>query len=381
MGAVISKKNNYMQRQWELFSCLLLYPFVYLLSKLFKGPINTKALTLKSGEKIDLTYVSLFDYLLQGITHVWKNQVYLIGTHQGEYPGVVSLFLMQELTLLPNRNAVNADQVYLKNQGIITNIKILFKFLILSFFIKNYKVTKETYSLLDVSFSNITIKDVLTKLSNSNDSEQKKIVSFVNAHCLNLAVENNDFKRILSHSDLVLPDGIGVQMACRMKGYFLKDNVNGTDLFPLLLKVIQEKNKSIFLLGGTAEVNKNLILFLEKNFPNLNITGGHHGHFNEKENEAVIDLINHHQPDYLFVAFGVPKQEVWIHQHKDKINAKVLLAVGGLFDFYSGKNRRAPHWMREFGLEWIYRIYQEPKRMWRRYIVGNPKFLYRVYKS
>ena len=113
-------------------------------------------------------------------------------------------------------------------------------------------------------------------------SKTKNVVSFVNAHCLNVAFENNNYAHILKKSDLVLPDGIGVQMGCRIKGYHLKDNVNGTDLFPRLLDLMIQEGLSVYLLGGTQSVNNDLMSFLKKNYPNLKIAGGHHGHFDMK---------------------------------------------------------------------------------------------------
>ena len=286
---------------------------------------------------------------------------------------------MQELTLFPGRNLEDANQSYLTERNFFSDWGCLVKFLFLGLVIRTYEVEKDEYELLNVNFSNFTYEDTLERIKNFSISKTKNVVSFVNAHCLNVAFEDKNYAHILKKSDLVLPDGIGVQMGCRIKGYHLKDNVNGTDLFPRLLELMIKEGLSVYLLGGTKVVNGDLMSFLHKNYPDLKIAGGHHGHFDhENDSEEIVDEINRLNSDVLLVAFGVPRQEIWIDKNIEKINSNVVMGVGGLFDFYSGKNKRAPQWVRELGLEWIYRIYQEPKRMWRRYVIGNPKFIFRV---
>ena len=113
----------------------------------------------------------------------------------------------------------------------------------------------------------------------------------------------------------------------------------------------------------------------------MKIVGYMSGYFDVAKEGSVIDAINARKPDLLLVAMGVPKQEKWICRNKDKVNSKIIIAVGGFFDFMAGTNRRAPKFMRRLGMEWIYRIYQEPKRMWRRYVFGIPEFLYHTLKE
>ncbi len=289
---------------------------------------------------------------------------------------------MQDLTLFPGRDVVDANKTYLRDRSFFSDWKYLIKFLYLGLIVRTYETEKDKYALLNVEFSNFTYSETLDTIKSFAKSKKKNVVNFVNAHCLNVAFENLKYSEVLSKSDLVLPDGMGVQMGCRLQGYHLKDNVNGTDLFPLLLKLIIEESLSVYLLGGTEEVNIGLTETLRRDYPTLSIAGGHHGHFNlQKRNDSIIEEINKSGAEVLLVAFGVPAQEFWINDNLPLLNSNVVMGVGGLFDFYSGKNKRAPQWIRELGLEWIYRIYQEPKRMWRRYVVGNPKFLYRVIRG
>ena len=361
-------------------------PIIFPISFFHRGPTNKRILKFANGDQLEISFRSFYDYLLQGIVYFYQGKVELIGL-EGDgisiiKPGIITRFLMQELTLFPGRNVAEANNTYLGNHNFFSDWKMLFKFLFLGLIIKTYELEKSHYSILGVEFSNTSYDEALKCIEKLKSETSPKVISFVNAHCLNISYEQDDYRKILIQSDLILPDGIGIQMGCRLKGFHLKDNVNGTDLFPLLIHQMISTNSSVYLLGGTIEVNNKLNEYLTQNYPKLKITGRHHGHFNhETESDEVIQKINESPSDYLLVAFGVPAQEIWINRYKEKINASVMIGVGGLFDFYSGKNKRAPQWMRELGLEWIYRIYQEPSRMWRRYVIGNPKFILRVLRS
>ena len=120
---------------------------------------------------------------------------------------------------------------------------------------------------------------------------------------------------------------------------------------------------------------------LEEKYPYLNIVGTKSGYFDwASDSPGIVNEINDSKANILLVAFGVPLQEKWIDENINKLNSQVIMGVGGLFDFYSGQMKRAPKWMREVGMEWLFRLIKEPKRMWKRYIIGNPLFIYRVYK-
>jgi N-acetylglucosaminyldiphosphoundecaprenol N-acetyl-beta-D-mannosaminyltransferase len=143
----------------------------------------------------------------------------------------------------------------------------------------------------------------------------------------------------------------------------------------------EKKSYSLFLFGAKPGIAEKMKKKLEGKFPELKIGGVRNGFFDwKKDTRAIVDEINASQANILLVAFGVPLQERWIYENAPKLKPEVIMGVGGLFDFYSGEMNRAPKWMREVGLEWLYRLMKEPKRMWKRYIIGNPLFLYRVYK-
>ncbi|MEM7259394.1 MAG: WecB/TagA/CpsF family glycosyltransferase, partial [Pseudomonadota bacterium] len=171
----------------------------------------------------------------------------------------------------------------------------------------------------------------------------------------------------------------GISLACRMIGERLQANLNGTDLLPELCELAEVENFTLYLLGAAPGVASRMQENLSQTYPGLKVVGEHHGYFDhDTESAAVIEKINSVKPNIVLVAFGAPMQEKWIHQHHQLIDSNVLIGVGGLFDFYSGDKRRAPLWMRKSGIEWMYRLYLEPGRLWRRYIIGNPLFLLRI---
>lgn len=234
-------------------------------------------------------------------------------------------------------------------------------------------------SVLDVRFLNISMDRALALLENTIISGGKEAVSFINADCLNISVRDSEYRKLLNSQNIVLPDGAGIRIACRLVGERMAANLNGTDLLPPLCELSKTKGFKIFLLGAAEGVGQRMKANLESTYPGLEIVGEQHGYFNhETDTDKVIENINALNPNIVLVAFGAPRQEKWIRQYIDKIDANLLLGVGGLFDFYSGDKKRAPLWMRNTGLEWVYRLYLEPGRLWRRYIIGNPLFLFRV---
>jgi N-acetylglucosaminyldiphosphoundecaprenol N-acetyl-beta-D-mannosaminyltransferase len=209
----------------------------------------------------------------------------------------------------------------------------------------------------------------------------KSHIAFVNPDCLNISYIHHAYKKILISAERVLPDGIGIHVGCRMLGVSLKANVNGTDLFPRLCERIAEQNISLFLLGAHPGIAEQVANKMQQLYPSLSIAGTHHGYFDRTEEKGVIDDINSSKAEILLVAFGAPKQELRLAKHREQLTVPILIGVGGLFDFYSDRISRAPQWVREIGMEWVWRLVQEPGRMWRRYIIGNPLFLYRVWRQ
>lgn len=201
--------------------------------------------------------------------------------------------------------------------------------------------------------------------------------NFANAHCLNLAYRDPEYRRILNQSAAVWPDGSGIKLAGRLLGFSIPENVNGTDMFPLLCS----GKYSIWLLGAAPGVAEQAAERVRGQFPAVRIAGTCHGFFaDDGEERRALDAVNAANPDLLLVALGVPKQEKWMAAHLHELRCGAVIGVGGLLDFMSGRIPRAPHWLRRLGLEWSWRLAMEPARLFRRYVIGNPLFVCRVVK-
>ncbi|GGI67227.1 exopolysaccharide biosynthesis polyprenyl glycosylphosphotransferase [Shewanella gelidii] len=242
------------------------------------------------------------------------------------------------------------------------------------------------FKIMGLTFSNLTMVQVLADI-NERVMRPRHIgqrstltqYAFVNADCVNISHRNATYREQLNRCEHLLADGSGVRLASLWHGFGLKDNLNGTDLFPALCKQASEQGHRIFLLGGQDGIAETAANNMLKRFPELQIAGTHHGFFSDAT--PIIEQINQSQADILLVAMGAPKQDLWIAEHTSQLNVAIAIGVGGLFDFYSNRISRAPMWLRHIGMEWIWRLVQEPQRMWRRYILGNPIFLWRAFQS
>lgn len=224
-------------------------------------------------------------------------------------------------------------------------------------------------------------KDICIKKIENNE---KIFVVTPNSEIIYNSTKEDKLFDIINSADLVVPDGIGLVIASKILKKPLKERVTGVDMTMALIEYANENNKTIFFLGGkkgTADMAKEK---LEEKYKNIKIVGTahgyykgiHNGHENDKEEQEVIEKINAYSPDMLFVALGSPAQEYFIAKYKDKINAKLFIGVGGTLDVISGNVKRAPEFYQKHGLEWLYRIIQEPKRMGR--AMALPKFAINV---
>ena len=180
--------------------------------------------------------------------------------------------------------------------------------------------------------------------------------------------------------DIINIDGMGIVLGARFLGYNIPERVAGIDLFLKLISMSAKNNYPIYLLGSKDEVVKNTASKLESLYPKINIAGYHHGYFWENE-EEIVEKIKASGAKLLFVAITSPKKENFINRWKEKLGVTFVMGVGGTFDVVSGKVKRAPLWMQKYGLEWFFRIIQEPRRMWKRYLVTNTLYLYLLIKE
>ncbi|MFT5173798.1 MAG: exopolysaccharide biosynthesis WecB/TagA/CpsF family protein [Gammaproteobacteria bacterium] len=232
--------------------------------------------------------------------------------------------------------------------------------------------------LFGLDVSNTSMRQAVDWIIQRARQRQKTLLNFVNAHGLNTACRQPIYRRVLQRSDRLLPDGSGVKLALRLQGKVLTENLNGTDLFPHLCCAAAEHGLSIYLLGAGPGVAEQAAANMIRRFPQLRIAGTRDGYFRDEQHAEVIETINASGADVLLVAMGVPRQELWLAQHLDCLQTSINMGVGGLFDFYAERISRAPLWLRRLGMEWTWRLLQEPSRMWRRYVLGNPEFVLRA---
>ncbi len=180
--------------------------------------------------------------------------------------------------------------------------------------------------------------------------------------------------------DIINIDGMGVVLGARFLGNPVQERVAGVDLFINLLAMAQVRGFPVFFLGAKEEVVAETSRRMQAQFPNLKITGHHHGYFWDNE-PAVVDMIRASGARLLFVAITSPKKENFINRWREKLGVDFVMGVGGTFDVMSGKVKRAPVWMQRYGLEWLYRVIQEPGRMWKRYLVTNTQFAWMLLKA
>ena len=180
--------------------------------------------------------------------------------------------------------------------------------------------------------------------------------------------------------DIINIDGMGVVFGARMKGINIPERVAGVDLFLELLKKAEEKVFPVFFLGARQDVVEETVRRLQQSYPNLNIAGYHHGYFWDDE-KTIVEKIKKSEAYLLFVAITSPKKENFINKWKDQLGVRFVMGVGGSFDVISGKVERAPQWMQNAGLEWFFRVIQEPRRMWKRYLVTNSKFAWLLLRN
>jgi N-acetylglucosaminyldiphosphoundecaprenol N-acetyl-beta-D-mannosaminyltransferase len=212
---------------------------------------------------------------------------------------------------------------------------------------------------------------------------RQRRVMYVNAHVVNQSRALPDLALALGRADLVYCDGYGVRLAARTLDLPVPYRMTGADWVWGLAALCEAEGRSLYLLGADPPLARTATDRLRRWYPRLRIVGSHHGYagLGSPQNERVIEDINAARPDIVLVGMGTPKQELWIDRYADRIEADVLWTVGALFDFIAGRVPRAPRWLADNGLEWIFRLAIEPHRMWRRYLLGNPQFLFRVFSE
>jgi N-acetylglucosaminyldiphosphoundecaprenol N-acetyl-beta-D-mannosaminyltransferase len=204
-------------------------------------------------------------------------------------------------------------------------------------------------------------------------------------NCLNLAYENKWLREFLNSAKIVFCDGSGVIIGAKILGVQIVERITYADWMWQFAGFAEKNGYSFYFLGSEPGVADKAARKLKDQFPQLKILGCHHGYFNKdfysNENKEVITRINTAKPDILIVAFGMPLQERWLMENWSLVQVPVALTGGAVFDYLSGELRRSPKFLNEHNLEWLGRLLIEPTRLWKRYVIGNPLFLYRIVKQ
>lgn len=243
----------------------------------------------------------------------------------------------------------------------------------------------EIVSLLGVNIHTYTVDQVLDYISHTVTQGDKAILAYVNVHAINLAQDHLWFRDFLNHADLTYCDGFGIKWGARFLGSDIPERYTPPDWFPQLAQYCAQEGFSLYFLGARPGIAIQAANQLIEIHPDIKIVGMQHGYFDKNphhpENDAIIQDINQSQADILVVGFGMPLQEKWINENWDRIDVKVVLTVGALFDYLTDSIPRAPQWITEHGFEWLGRLFYEPGRLWRRYLIGNPRFMMNIIRE
>lgn len=233
----------------------------------------------------------------------------------------------------------------------------------------------KTFSVLGVRVDALQIPEVICRMREwIARRDACHYIAVTGMHGITEAQHHPDFKRVLADADLVVPDGMPLVWIGRLRGKSLRRRVYGPELMLSFCREAAPTGCRHFLYGGEAGVAEQVAQFLE-----ICIAGTYSPPFRPttpEEDEAIIERINRAAPDVLWVGLSTPKQETWMHQHRNALRVPVMAGVGAAFDFLALRKRQAPVWMREHGLEWLFRLLQEPQRLWKRYLVNGSRFVF-----
>jgi N-acetylglucosaminyldiphosphoundecaprenol N-acetyl-beta-D-mannosaminyltransferase len=246
----------------------------------------------------------------------------------------------------------------------------------------DYSAPRSSFSIVaGIPVANLSEDEAVEVIDNLVAEGGAHYGAVVNAAKLVAADRDEKLKRVLLDADLITADGMSVVWASRLLGHGLKERVTGIELFQRLVERAASARLSVFFLGAREESVRGVVELFASKYPALRIAGYHNGYFADSEWRSVCEKIRLSGAQLLFVAMGSPKQEHWIASNVALTGARFALGVGGSFDHLSGLARRAPRWMQQSGLEWLHRLALEPRRLWRRYLIGNSAFIWLVFRD
>lgn len=235
---------------------------------------------------------------------------------------------------------------------------------------------KDRIHILGTPIDRLTMNETLEVIKTAIINKDQILHTVMNAGKVVMMNENEELKISTTKADLINADGQAVVWASKILGQPLPERVSGIDLMERLVEIAAKNNFKIFFLGATEEVITKLVSIYSEKFGKRIIAGYRNGYFTNEEEPEICSKINESGTDILFVGISSPKKEIFLYKNREKLsNISFLMGVGGSFDVISGKIKRAPLWMQNNGLEWLFRLLQEPKRMWKRYLIGNARFI------
>ncbi|WP_077369803.1 WecB/TagA/CpsF family glycosyltransferase [Anaerosalibacter sp. Marseille-P3206] len=242
----------------------------------------------------------------------------------------------------------------------------------------------ESIKIFGVRVDKVSLKEAVCKVEEFLQGNGPKTIYTPNTEIIMEAKEDEQLKEVLNNGNLIIPDGIGLIYAAKIKKKPLVERVTGFDLSIEMIKLADKHSYSIFLLGGEEGIAKKAGEKIVEKYTNVKIAGYNNGYFKgahigfpgHEEEREVIEKIKQAKPDILFVGFGAPKSEKWMELYKDELNCKVMIGNGGTMDIIAGKVKRAPEVYQKLGLEWFYRLIKEPSRIKRQ--IALPKFMFKV---
>lgn len=231
--------------------------------------------------------------------------------------------------------------------------------------------------ILKTNINVTNMSDTVKYIGEHLEDLRGKYICVSNVHTTVMSYENEEYRKIQNSAAMALPDGAPLSSYSRRKGYKQAQRVTGPDLMLELFAISKEKGYRHYFYGATEETLQSMRKVIERDYPGMEIAGMYAPPFRAltpEEDEQVVARINASAPDFVWVGLGAPKQEQWMYQHMGQLQG-VLIGVGAGFDYLAGYIKRAPRWMQKLSLEWLYRLLQDPKRLWRRYFTSNVKFI------
>jgi N-acetylglucosaminyldiphosphoundecaprenol N-acetyl-beta-D-mannosaminyltransferase len=236
--------------------------------------------------------------------------------------------------------------------------------------------------ILDCSVDPLPQEDVLRWcLETCHGSQRAHILLTANASHLVAMQDDPALRKAARAADLVTPDGMSLVWAGRLLGGAIPERVAGIDLLEELLRRAPAQGLRVFLLGAKPAVMERFVAWCRETFPGLEIAGWRDGYFTPEQQGEVVRQIAESRADMLFLGMPSPFKDIWCERHRDEFGVKLIMGVGGAFDVLAGMVPRAPRWMQAAGLEWAWRLWLEPRRLWKRYLVGNSRFLWLMAKE